>query len=70
MIKALIFDFGNVFLNLDIEKGIKDSLRLFNIESFTEEMLAQNHLYEKGLISTESFLEFYSSHYSFDLRGA
>ena len=63
MIKALIFDFGNVFLNLDIEKGIKDSLRLFNIESFTEEMLAQNHLYEKGLISTESFLEFYSNRF-------
>ena len=63
MIKALIFDFGNVFLNLDIEKGIKDSLKLFNIESFTEEMLSQNQLYEKGLISTESFLEFYSNRF-------
>lgn len=63
MIKAIIFDFGNVFLNLDLEKGLKDSLKLFNIESFTEDMLAQNHLYEKGLINTNTFLEFYSKRF-------
>lgn len=61
MIKALIFDFGNVFLNLDLEKGVKDSLKQFNIKSFTEDMLDKNHQYEKGLISTEAFLEFYSN---------
>ena len=63
MIKALIFDFGNVFLNLDIEKGVKESLKLFKIESFGEDMLTYNHLYEKGLISTETFLEFYSNRF-------
>lgn len=61
MIKTLIFDFGNVFLNLDLEKGLNDSLKHFNIDNFTEDMLAQNHLYEKGLISTEAFLEYYSN---------
>ena len=63
MIKALIFDFGNVFLNLDLEKGLRDSLKHFNIESFSEEMLIQNHLYEKGLITTGAFLDFYSNRF-------
>lgn len=63
MIKAIIFDFGNVFLNLDIEKGIKDSLKYFKIDSLTDEMLTYNHLYEKGLISTETFLGFYSNRF-------
>lgn len=63
MIKALIFDFGNVFLNLDLEKGVKESLKHFKIDSFSNEMLTYNHLYEKGLISTETFLGFYSNRF-------
>lgn len=59
MIKALIFDFGNVFLNLDIEKAKEDSFKLFKIDSFSEEMIAFNSLYEQGLISTDEFTEFY-----------
>src|SRR5210317_2019170 len=59
MIKALIFDFGNVFLNLDIEKSMKDTFKRFQIESFSEEMYAINYLYEQGLLSTDEFLEFY-----------
>ena len=48
MIKALIFDFGNVFINLDIEKAKKDTFALLNIDSFSDEMMATNQLYEKG----------------------
>ncbi len=59
MIKGLIFDFGNVFLNLDIEKAKIDIFNLLGIESFSEEMLATNHLYEQGFIDTETFLAFY-----------
>jgi len=59
MIKALIFDFGNVFLNLDIEKSMKDTLVRFQLDSYSEEMYAVNFLYEQGLLSTDEFLEFY-----------
>ena len=59
MIKTLIFDFGNVFINLDIEGAAKYAFETLEIESFSEEMTAFNSFYEQGLISTEEFLEFY-----------
>ncbi|MBP0905189.1 HAD family hydrolase [Mariniflexile gromovii] len=59
MIKAIIFDFGNVFINLDIEGAIKHTFNQFKIDTLSEEMTAFNGLYEQGLISTEEFLEFY-----------
>jgi len=59
MIKGLIFDFGNVFLNLDIAKSQKEVFELFNIDSFSDEMIEINQSYEKGFITTEEFLRFY-----------
>lgn len=59
MIKAIIFDFGNVFLNLDIEKALTDAFNLFEVEAFSEEMIAFNCLYEQGLITTDEFIGFY-----------
>ncbi|MFG6687581.1 HAD family hydrolase [Mariniflexile sp. HNIBRBA6329] len=59
MIKAIIFDFGNVFINLDIEGAIKHTFNQFKIDSLSEEMTAFNSFYEQGLISTEEFIEFY-----------
>ena len=59
MIKTLIFDFGNVFINLDKEGAINHALSIFKLKSFSEEMIAFNSLYEQGLISTEEFIEFY-----------
>jgi len=64
MIKALIFDFGNVFLNLDLEKAMQDTLELLEIESLSDELLSFNYLYEQGLITTEEFLEFYQDNFS------
>jgi len=64
MIKALIFDFGNVFLNLDLEKALQDTLELLEIESLSDELLSFNYLYEQGLITTEEFLEFYQDNFS------
>lgn len=63
MIKTIIFDFGNVFINLDIEGAHKHDLNNFNIDSLSEEMLAFNSFYEQGLISTEEFLEFYAENF-------
>lgn len=63
MIKTIIFDFGNVFINLDIEGAIQNALRKFKIESFSEEMIAFNNFYEIGFVSTNEFLEFYSENF-------
>lgn len=58
-IKALIFDFGDVFINLDKEGAMQNALNLFELEEFPEDLFAINALYEQGLISTDEFLEFY-----------
>ena len=63
MIKTIIFDFGNVFVNLDIEGAIQHTFDTLKIDSFSEEMIAFNSLYEQGLISTEEFIEFYSENF-------
>lgn len=63
MIKTIIFDFGNVFINLDIEGAQKKAFETFQIETFSEEMLGFNSFYEQGLISTDEFLEFYSQNF-------
>ena len=59
MIKNLIFDFGDVFINLDKQGASENALRLFELDEFPEELIAINTLYEQGLISTDEFLEFY-----------
>jgi putative hydrolase of the HAD superfamily len=63
MIKTLIFDFGNVFINLDIEKALTKTLETLKIKEFSEEIIAFNSFYEQGLISTEEFLDFYSENF-------
>ncbi|MCX7547450.1 HAD family phosphatase [Xanthomarina sp. F1114] len=59
MIKTLIFDFGDVFINLDKEGAMNQALEIFELEFLSEEIMAINSLYEQGLISTEEFIEFY-----------
>lgn len=58
MIKTLVFDFGDVFLNLD-KKATALALTKYDLLDFTPEMWDVNKKYEKGLISTESFINFY-----------
>lgn len=64
MIKNLIFDFGDVFLDLDKPGAMKNALEIFKIDSLTEEMVAVNCLYEQGLISTSEFIDFYCNYFS------
>ena len=59
MIKTIIFDFGNVFINLDINGALQYALKTFKVDILSDEMTAFNSLYEQGLISTDEFLEFY-----------
>ncbi|MCF6222218.1 MAG: HAD family phosphatase [Flavobacteriaceae bacterium] len=63
MIKNIIFDLGDVFINLDHSKSETEMLKL-GIQKFTDEMLDCNVSHEKGLISTEEFLSYYKDIFS------
>ncbi|MCF8273137.1 MAG: HAD family phosphatase [Flavobacteriaceae bacterium] len=63
MIKNIVFDFGNVFLNLDIDGAIQNALKLFKLKKFPDEMIAINSLFEQGFMSSEEFIEFYSENF-------
>ncbi|WP_256867514.1 HAD family hydrolase [Winogradskyella forsetii] len=67
MIKTLIFDFGDVFINLDKQGAMKNALELFQLETFEADMIKTNELYEVGKISTSEFIQFYNAKFS-DLR--
>lgn len=65
MIKTLIFDFGDVFLDLDKQGAMQNALNVFKIDSLSDEMFAMNHLYEQGKVSTKQFLQFYLDQFPF-----
>ena len=58
-IKNIIFDFGDVFLNLD-KPATQRHLKEFGISEFDSETIAINKKYEKGLISSDNLIEFYT----------
>ncbi|MFK7747014.1 MAG: HAD family hydrolase [Kordia sp.] len=62
MIKNIIFDYGDIFINLD-KPATQRELDKLGIDDFTPEMVAKNQAYEKGLISTEEFVNFYHEHF-------
>lgn len=64
MIKTIIFDFGNVFIDLDIEGATKKTFKALNIDSLSEEMMAFNSFYEQGLITTNEFIDFYKDNFT------
>lgn len=59
MIKTLIFDFGDVFVNLN-KAATSIEFNKLGITSFSEEMQHINNSYETGRISTNEFSEFYT----------
>ncbi|PKG52425.1 MULTISPECIES: HAD family hydrolase [Olleya] len=63
MIKTIIFDFGDVFINLDKEGAMTNALELFEIEELSEELIAFNSFYEQGLIDTDEFIDFYMDNF-------
>ncbi|GGK15152.1 haloacid dehalogenase [Yeosuana aromativorans] len=64
MIKNLVFDFGNVFLNIDIDGAIQNTLNVLKLKEFPEDMIAVNSLYEQGLIATNEFIDFYADNFN------
>lgn len=58
MIKNLIFDFGDIFINLDKEATFVELAKL-GVTGITEEMMDVVRKYEVGAISTEEFTQFF-----------
>jgi putative hydrolase of the HAD superfamily len=56
MINTIIFDFGDVFVNLDKEKTINEFKKL-GLPGPNEELIELNHEFEKGKISDTKFIE-------------
>ena len=63
IIKTIIFDFGDVFINLDKVGAMQNALTLFELEELPEDLIAINTLYEQGLISSEEFIDFYTENF-------
>ncbi|MDD7914466.1 HAD-IA family hydrolase [Polaribacter ponticola] len=58
MIKNIIFDFGDIFINLD-KQGTYKAMASLGVTKISDEMIKVYHNYEKGLLNTEKFIEFF-----------
>ena len=63
MIKNIVFDFGDIFINLD-KKLFAEELQKLHISQESEEMLPILQQYEMGLVSTDKFLTFFEERLS------
>lgn len=63
MIDTLIFDFGDVFINLDKQGALQKTLRLLKLDALPPKLIQINENYEKGLITDAEFLTFYQSQF-------
>jgi len=65
MIKNIIFDFGDIFINLDKEATYKEMVKL-GVSKITDEMMEVYFQYEQGFMSTDEFLGFF--HQKFEIK--
>jgi len=56
MIKNIIFDFGDIFIDLN-KLATSEALYKFGFREFTPELVHLSQTYEKGLISTTEFID-------------
>lgn len=68
MVKNIIFDFGDVFINLDKQATLREMKKL-KVEKLSEDMLANCYLYEMGKISTEKFVCRFVDRYFSSFKG-
>ena len=61
MINTIIFDFGDVFINLKKETSIEEFKKL-GLDGPNEDLLAHNDLFEKGKISESEFIKSFLKH--------
>lgn len=62
MIKTIIFDFGDVFVNLDKPATLRE-MRKLRIEAFSEKIEQLNMDLEKGLVDSAAFVQAYCEEY-------
>lgn len=55
MITTILFDFGDIFINLE-KKSSKEAFKKLGLYGSNEELLEKNDLFEKGKISEDEFL--------------
>ena len=60
MIKNIIFDFGDIFIDLDKE-ATQRALKQLGVDKVSEEMLLVAHQFEKGAISSADFIAFFEN---------
>ena len=56
MIDTIIFDFGNIFVNLN-PKATEDAFRQLGLSKWTDDLIELNHSYEFGKIDELQFME-------------
>lgn len=62
MIKAIIFDFGDVFINLDKDATSK-KLKEMDIDNLSDSIMAKNREYEQGFITSDEISEHYRAQF-------
>jgi len=62
MIKNLIFDFGDVFINLD-KQAMEREFKKLGISQITEDMLYWANQYEKGLVDTTRVTNYFCNQF-------
>ncbi len=62
MIEAIIFDFGDVFINLDKDATSK-KLKEMDIDQLPESIMAKNREYEQGFVTSDEISEHYRAQF-------
>ena len=62
MIKNIIFDFGDIFINLDKPATLR-KLHKLGVKQLTQQMLHFAQLYEMGLLTTREFIDKFNQLY-------
>lgn len=61
MIKNIIFDFGDIFINLDKLATVRELTNKFGVFEINAEMDTVNKEFEKGILSANQFINFYAT---------
>lgn len=61
MIKNIIFDFGDIFINLNKTATVAKLSKQFGAFDLTDAMQQKNDEYEMGLITTNEFVSYYQN---------
>lgn len=63
MVKNIIFDFGDVFINLDKQATYK-ALAELGVHNISEKMMQVYYDYEMGLMTTDDFVSFFHAEFT------